>query len=58
MDRRPETVCVVSCRIRGERKERSWTWRTAVDRHGVEVFSRWWVIDDPRGIVLIAHGTC
>lgn len=30
--------------------------RTAVDRHGVEVFSRWWAIDDPRGIVLIAHG--
>src|SRR5262245_34044991 len=30
--------------------------RTFVDAHGVEVFSRWWPVDDPRGIVLIAHG--
>jgi alpha-beta hydrolase superfamily lysophospholipase len=30
--------------------------QTFVDAHGVEVFSRWWTVDDPRGIVLIAHG--
>jgi alpha-beta hydrolase superfamily lysophospholipase len=30
--------------------------RTFVDAHGVEVFSRWWPIDEPKGIVLIAHG--
>jgi alpha-beta hydrolase superfamily lysophospholipase len=30
--------------------------RTFVDRHGVEVFSRWWTIDAPRGLVLISHG--
>jgi pimeloyl-ACP methyl ester carboxylesterase len=28
----------------------------APDAHGVEVFSRWWTIDEPRGVVLIAHG--
>ena len=30
--------------------------RTFVDTHGVEVFSRWWTVDDPTGVVLIAHG--
>jgi alpha-beta hydrolase superfamily lysophospholipase len=30
--------------------------QTFVDAHGVEVFSRWWTVDEPRGIVLIAHG--
>jgi alpha-beta hydrolase superfamily lysophospholipase len=30
--------------------------RTFVDAHGVEVFSRWWPIDEPKGVVLIAHG--
>src|SRR5262245_66194847 len=30
--------------------------RTFVDAHGVEVFSRWWTVDAPRGVVLIAHG--
>lgn len=30
--------------------------RTFVDVHGVEVFSRWWTIDDVRGLVLVAHG--
>jgi alpha-beta hydrolase superfamily lysophospholipase len=30
--------------------------RTFVDAHGVEIFSRWWTIDDPRALVLIAHG--
>ena len=30
--------------------------RTFVDAHGVEVFSRWWMIDAPRAVVLIAHG--
>jgi alpha-beta hydrolase superfamily lysophospholipase len=30
--------------------------RTFVDVHGVEVFSRWWTIDAPRGVVLISHG--
>ncbi len=30
--------------------------RTVLDAHGVEVFSRWWPLDDPRGLVLIAHG--
>jgi len=30
--------------------------RTFVDASGVEVFSRWWMIDAPRAVVLIAHG--
>jgi alpha-beta hydrolase superfamily lysophospholipase len=30
--------------------------RTFVDAYGVEVFTRWWPIDDPRGVVLISHG--
>ena len=30
--------------------------RTFLDAHGVEVFSRWWPIDDPEGTVLVAHG--
>jgi alpha-beta hydrolase superfamily lysophospholipase len=30
--------------------------RTFVDGHGVEVFSRWWPVDDPRGIMLLSHG--
>ena len=30
--------------------------RTMVDTHGVEVFSRWWMIDDPQGVVIISHG--
>jgi alpha-beta hydrolase superfamily lysophospholipase len=30
--------------------------RTFVDAHGVEVFSRWWTVDEPAGVVLIAHG--
>jgi alpha-beta hydrolase superfamily lysophospholipase len=30
--------------------------RTFVDAHGVEVFSRWWTLDSPRGVVLISHG--
>ena len=30
--------------------------RTFVDEHGVEVFTRWWPVDDPRGVVLVAHG--
>jgi alpha-beta hydrolase superfamily lysophospholipase len=30
--------------------------RAFVDAHGVEVFSRWWTIDEPRGVVLISHG--
>jgi alpha-beta hydrolase superfamily lysophospholipase len=30
--------------------------RTLVDTHGVEVFSRWWPVDVPTGVVLIAHG--
>ena len=30
--------------------------RTFVDSHGVEVFSRWWLVDDPCGIVVLAHG--
>jgi alpha-beta hydrolase superfamily lysophospholipase len=30
--------------------------RRFVDAHGVEVVSRWWSVDAPRGIVLIAHG--
>ena len=31
--------------------------QTFVDTHGVEIFTRWWTIDEPRGVVLIAHGT-
>ena len=30
--------------------------RTFTDTHGVDVFSRWWTVDDPAGSVLIAHG--
>jgi alpha-beta hydrolase superfamily lysophospholipase len=30
--------------------------RTFVDTYGVEIFTRWWTIDAPRGVVLIAHG--
>lgn len=30
--------------------------RTFVDAHGVEVFSRWWTVESPRAIVLVAHG--
>ena len=30
--------------------------RTFSDTHGVDVFSRWWTVDDPVGSVLIAHG--
>lgn len=27
-----------------------------MDDHGVEVFSRWWTVEDPRAVVLISHG--
>jgi alpha-beta hydrolase superfamily lysophospholipase len=30
--------------------------RTFVDSHGVQVLSRWWPVDSPRGIVLLSHG--
>jgi len=30
--------------------------RRFVDRHGVEVFTRWWRIDAPEGVVLVSHG--
>jgi alpha-beta hydrolase superfamily lysophospholipase len=30
--------------------------RMFVDAHGVEVFTRWWTTDAPRGVVLISHG--
>jgi alpha-beta hydrolase superfamily lysophospholipase len=30
--------------------------QTMIDSHGVEVFSRWWPIDSPTGVVIIAHG--
>jgi alpha-beta hydrolase superfamily lysophospholipase len=30
--------------------------RTFVDAHGIDVFSRWWPTDDPRGVVLVSHG--
>ena len=32
------------------------TEQTFVDRHGVEIFTRWWPADSPRGVVVIAHG--
>ncbi len=31
--------------------------QTMVDSHGIEVFSRSWPVESPRGLVLIAHGT-
>ena len=37
--------------VEGQMNERTFT-----DAHGVEVFSRWWAIDDPFGVVLISHG--
>ena len=30
--------------------------RTITDAHGVEVFTRWWPVDDPTALVLISHG--
>ena len=30
--------------------------RTFVDAHGVEIFTRWWMVDAPRAVVLVAHG--
>jgi alpha-beta hydrolase superfamily lysophospholipase len=30
--------------------------RTFVDAHGVEVFTRWWPVDAPTGVVLVSHG--
>jgi alpha-beta hydrolase superfamily lysophospholipase len=30
--------------------------RTFVDAHGVSIFSRWWLTDAPRGVVVISHG--
>lgn len=30
--------------------------RTFVDSHGVEVFTRWWPVDAPAGVVLVSHG--
>jgi alpha-beta hydrolase superfamily lysophospholipase len=30
--------------------------RTFVDEHGVEVFTRWWTVDEPQGVVLVSHG--
>lgn len=30
--------------------------RTFIDAHGVEVFTRWWTIEAPHGVVLISHG--
>lgn len=29
---------------------------TFVDSHGVEIFTRWWPAESPRGVVLISHG--
>jgi alpha-beta hydrolase superfamily lysophospholipase len=30
--------------------------RTITDAHGVDVFTRWWPVDDPQGVVLVSHG--
>jgi alpha-beta hydrolase superfamily lysophospholipase len=30
--------------------------RSFVDTHGVEVFSRWWTVPEPRGLVVVSHG--
>jgi alpha-beta hydrolase superfamily lysophospholipase len=30
--------------------------RTFVDAYGVEIYARWWTIDNPRAFVLISHG--
>ena len=32
------------------------TERTFVDAFGVEVFSRWWMVDQPIGLVIVSHG--
>ena len=29
---------------------------TFIDAHGVAIFSRWWMVDAPRALVLISHG--
>lgn len=30
--------------------------RTLTDQHGVDVFTRWWPIESPNGVVLLSHG--
>jgi alpha-beta hydrolase superfamily lysophospholipase len=30
--------------------------RTLTDAYGIEVCTRWWTVDEPRGIVLVSHG--
>lgn len=30
--------------------------RTFTDAHGVEVFSRWWLVGEPRGLLVVSHG--
>ena len=30
--------------------------RPFVDAYGVEVFSRWWMVGEPRGLVIVSHG--
>ena len=37
------------CRLRGRRRRLDMEERTFVDAHGVEVFTRWWPVDDARG---------
>jgi alpha-beta hydrolase superfamily lysophospholipase len=30
--------------------------RPFVDAYGIDVLSRWWMVDEPRGLVLVSHG--
>lgn len=30
--------------------------QTMRDQHGVDVYTRWWMVDSPKGLVVIAHG--
>ncbi len=30
--------------------------RSFVDAYGIDVFSRWWMVDEPRGLLLVSHG--
>src|SRR5262245_35958171 len=36
--------------------ERASEERPFVDAYGIEVFTRWWPVDEPRGLVLVSHG--
>ena len=52
----PRRLTLVAATAQHERLEATMDEQTFVDTHGVEIFTRWWTIDAPRGVVLISHG--